>query len=291
MLIAQREVAVLRANYDDFESLSAVDRLKAKTLPLLFERNQIWLEATAEEKRGYFMLDTGAPTLLLADDGDIVTKTAITGQGMYGDVELRPHSVASFRIGGERQGAQSAYLLDLKHFESRSGNKLLGMIGYEQLKDFEIYFDLKHHRLEFMPANRNELHKVRKAAHTFTFEYDEHLPVIVLTNGKQELRLAIDTGAGVNMINTAIVESMENLQDLKDTVNVAGLGGRNMRMNYYKIGKLKMGSIDLSNATFITADLNHLQLNNKRIDGIIGLDLLKQFKFSINFKKQRLYIW
>ncbi|PHI20987.1 hypothetical protein CEQ90_04685 [Lewinellaceae bacterium SD302] len=292
-LIAQREVAILKT--DQRQSLITASQLTAAgiSFPFLLERNQIWLEATVEAERGYFILDTGAPTLLL-NDNDQRSPNQLTaeGRGAAGAVTLTEHRVNSFSLAGIEQGQQSAYLIDLDGFAKRSGNHLLGMIGHEQLKDYELLIDCKEQEMKLFPARRNELHRSARPAYTLSFTYDEHLPVITLRNGRKKLRFAIDTGAGVNLLNAGGGKLPAGLLTLEETVNVKGLGEGEQELPYAKLPGLHLDDLSLEKVDFVLADLSHLQsADGHSIDGIVGPDFLRNFRVSINFRKRKLYVW
>ncbi len=292
-LTAQREVAILKT--DERKSTINANQLTAAgiSFPFLLDRNQIWLEATVETERGYFILDTGAPTLLLNNSGQQNAELANTkGKGAAGTVILTEHQVNSFSLAGIEQGRQSAYLMDLEDFARRSGNHLLGMIGHEQLKDYELLIDCNRQEMKLFPARNNELHRSASPAHTFSFIYDEHLPVITLKNGNKKLRLAVDTGAGVNLLNTEAGKALAGLVTTKETVNVKGLSGEEQELSYAKLPGLHLGDLSLKEVDFVLADLSHLQAEDgPAIDGVVGPDFLRNYRLSINFKKRKLYIW
>jgi hypothetical protein len=270
------------------------DKQPAQAFDFMLDRNQIWLKATVENQLGYFILDTGAPTLLLDHRSDPTEKkdTESAGTGISGNVSLIPHRVSSFSLGGQERGGQEAYLIDLSAFEKRSGNELLGMIGYEQLKDFELLIDCANRELSFFPARRNELHRTEEPVLTLRFDYESHLPILTLRNGKQKLRFAIDTGAGVNLISDEHGRTIKGLLEESNTVNVAGLDGSHEELAYASLPALKLGDFSLAEVPFVRCDLSELQpLEGPAIDGIIGPRLLRQFRISINFKKQKFYVW
>lgn len=295
-LFSQSEVAVLRVANNKYAVAS--DRLSSANhrFPVLFSRNQIWLPGTVGERRGYFMLDTGAPTLLLSTGETINTQNVISGRGVHGSVHLEPHRVSSFSLNGVAMGPQSAYRLSLGHFERRSGLPLLGMLGYEQVRDKEIFFDLQHEYLRIQAANQDVPADVDLPASPLVdvrLRFDQHLPIATLRYGRHKLRFGIDTGAGVNLIDPRSLASFDRSDVTQQSpVNVAGLGGDDSDMLAYALAGLSIGSQSLGEVMVVAQDLSHLRADaGPQLDGIIGLELLSRFVFSIDFRHRRLRLW
>lgn len=293
-LSAQREVAVLKTETFTRNKIQEKKKRPAQVFNFMLDRNQIWLKATVEHQLGYFILDTGSPTLLLDHRVNEQQEEASekVGTGISGSVSLIPHQVSSFSLGGQERGGQSAYLVDLSSFEARSGNELLGMIGYEQLKDFELLIDCANRELSFYPARKNNLHRSEEPVLTLRFDYESHLPILTLRNGKQKLRFAIDTGAGVNLISDENGRAIQHLLEETNTISVAGLSGNETEMGYASLPELRLGDFSLADVPFVRCDLSSLQpIGGRAIDGIIGPKLLQHFRVSINFKKRKFHVW
>jgi len=64
-LSGQREVAILKTDHQNRLVVHPNITSSGLSFPFMLDRNQIWLEASIEDQRGYFILDTGSPTLLL----------------------------------------------------------------------------------------------------------------------------------------------------------------------------------------------------------------------------------
>lgn len=118
-----------------------------------------------------------------------------------------------------------------------------------------------------------------------------HLLIKVLVNNKKA-NMLIDTGASKtvfdkNRINNFVEETEFDLNDKLST----GLGTNTMESHIAIIRELSMGGITISDYTTILLDLSHVnhsyqQLSIKPIDGVIGSDILKEFRAVINFGKK-----
>lgn len=118
-----------------------------------------------------------------------------------------------------------------------------------------------------------------------------HLLIKVLVNNKKA-NMLIDTGASKTVFDKNrignFVESTEF--DLNDKLST-GLGTSTMESHVTMIKKIKLGNISVSNYKTILLDLSHVnhsyqQLSIKPIDGVIGSDLLKDYRAVIHYGKE-----
>lgn len=118
-----------------------------------------------------------------------------------------------------------------------------------------------------------------------------HLVIKVEVNNRKA-NMLIDTGASKTVFDrNRITNFVEDTAfDLNDKLST-GLGTSTMESHITTIKKLRIGNIALSNYKTILLDLSHVnhsyqQLSIKPIDGVIGSDLLKDYKAVINYGKQ-----
>lgn len=292
-LTSQSEVAFLSVEADRSTVLAEIDgKVNKMSLPFELERNLIWIKATVDAQAGHYILDTGAPTLLINDRGEQAGKQNV-GHGSGGSVALAEHRVTSFELGGVDQGAQQAYRIDLSSMEARTGRVLHGMVGYEQLDDYELFIDYPARELQLLPAKKNELHATTSPQLSVRFTYVDHLPVIVLKQGKRKLRFAIDTGAGSNLLHiTDAGELPPSIQLNEFGVNVHGLDGNAANLQAGRFQQLQLVNEDVSATDFVLTDLSHLQpAEGSCIDGILGTAFLKAYRISIDYHRNKLHFW
>lgn len=292
---AQHEVAFLRPERELVPSLKVDNTIDELQFPFQLARNLIWIEASVEGVVGYYILDTGAPTLLLNDRGQQSVKAEL-GLGAGGTVPLAEHHVESFELGGVEHGTQSAYHIDLRPLEARAGRPLQGMVGHKQLSAYELLIDYPTRTIRLFPAKRNELHQLGKPKMTFRFTYIDHLPIITLTQGKRKLNFILDTGAGSNLIHQGALENgrIDFIEEEGGRmVNIQGLDGELMNCPIGYLNTLHLQDEDLSALEFVSTNLDHIQApgGGGRIDGILGTDFLQHYRISIDFHKRRLHFW
>lgn len=118
-----------------------------------------------------------------------------------------------------------------------------------------------------------------------------HLLIKVVVNNKKA-NMLIDTGASKTVFDkNRIGNFVDDTQfDLNDKLST-GLGTSTMESHVATIKKIKLGDISINNYKTILLDLSHVnhsyqQLSIKPIDGVIGSDLLKDYKAVIHYGKE-----
>jgi hypothetical protein len=118
-----------------------------------------------------------------------------------------------------------------------------------------------------------------------------HLLIKVLVNNKKA-NMLIDTGASKTVFDKNRIGNFvdDTDFDLNDKLST-GLGTSSMESHITTLRKIKIGEIGISDYKTILLDLSHVnhsyqQLSIKPIDGVIGSDLLNDFKAVINYGKQ-----
>lgn len=292
-VISQGEVALLRVNAEPKHGLDAARDKSILRFPFELQRNLIWVQATVDEAQGYYILDTGAPTLLINDHGTTKAKGSV-GLGSGGEIALAEHEVNSFRLAGIEQGRQTAYRIDLRKMEGRTGRALHGMVGHEQLRDYELLIDYPGREIQLYPARKNELHAEGTPRFGVRFYYQDHLPVITLKQGKKKRRFALDTGAGSNLIHTKsqAFRRGATVRVEEAYVNIQGLDGQSLTEEVVRLPDLKLEDRIISATEFVGTDLSHLQsAGTLPLDGILGTSFLRDYRVSIDFRKQMVYFW
>ena len=123
-----------------------------------------------------------------------------------------------------------------------------------------------------------------------------HIFVKAKMNGKSA-NLLLDTGASktvfdANRIGKFAEQSSMKVNDHKST----GLGTNSMQSHTIVIKKLSLGELQIKNYELFLLDLSHVnetyeKLNYKALDGVIGGDILMQYKAQINYKNKTLKLF
>jgi predicted aspartyl protease len=121
--------------------------------------------------------------------------------------------------------------------------------------------------------------------------FHPHLQIQI--NDKDALVL-VDTGASKTVFDLEVIKRfVDNLQSEVHDKFTTGLGTSSMVSHKAIIDKLDIGELEIVNWDAVLLDLSHVnnsyrQLGIDEIAGVIGCDLLVQFKARIDFSKSKL---
>ena len=254
-----------------------------------FTRNLIFFDARVDGKQGKFILDTGAPTLLLNSRGKTVGHPAPTGLAAGGTVSLANQRVESFEMGGRSLGKRWALAMDLRGMESRTGHTIDGFVGHELLRGGEVRINFPGRTFRLLKSSRKPRYEGRAPVTVLKFEYIDHLPVITLRVGKKKLRFAIDTGAGVNILDRKFSDICTVTGE---RMNIQGLDGGNDNYDIVRVPELSLEGDHLAETTFVAMDLSHLQSPGQpQIAGILGSVFLADRVVGIDYVRRKINLW
>ncbi len=128
------------------------------------------------------------------------------------------------------------------------------------------------------------------------------IPMTKLSSGHETLVVTIngitgtfvlDSGAGASVVNLASVPRF-GLVEQGSASEGTGAGGA-ITIRSYTISSLRIGDVDLPTQSIRSTDLsgvvNALQeVNGVRVDGVIGQDILTQFRGVISVHDQKLFL-
>lgn len=113
---------------------------------------------------------------------------------------------------------------------------------------------------------------------------DAAIVVQVEVNGEGPFDLVVDTGATFTCLDESLARRLE-LPDAPGIGFGAGIGGGRMRV--VEIESLKIGETTAHDLLGCVVDLRHLQdLPGFDVDGLLGLNLLKSFRVTLDFERQ-----
>lgn len=289
-LVAQEEVAFLSTNSTASNKLTAEETTTLR-LPFELVSNLMWFEAEIDGQSGNFILDTGVPTLVLHQE-DLPIESQTMGYGASGqETPLSEGAISSFQLAGVELGEQRSLGLDLSGLSHRSERNLMGIMGYEQLRDYELLIDYEAGTFYLLPARKNALHEQASPEFSLSFTYLDHLPIVRLRQADQSLYFAIDTGAGSNLIDPEVFTEGISASPTGTYTIVRGLDGGKLEQANYELDGLRHRQQQFPAQDFVSLPLRQLAQEGQRIDGILGQPFLQQYRISIDFKRQRIHFW
>lgn len=280
----------------------------SSTAALRFFRagNLILLKAKADTTEGYFILDTGAPYLILnmtyfrdypsisfSEDGE---QGGITGAV----TAYAPTKLEKFSLGPFHYHNIHADRINLGHIESVKGVKIFGLLGLQLFKKFEMIIDYETntiylHLISKKEAKtyKSEMLKDATSHYVLPFVIQEHKMMVKATFGTKSLTFIIDTGAESNVIDSRLPNSILEAITVSRRVTLRGNGGAGVEALYGDISDLKIGDIPLGKLPVLVTNLEKMcsAYNTSCLDGMLGFDFLSQHKIGFNFVNRKMYIW
>ena len=253
----------------------------------------MFVQATANGKTGYFLIDSGSSEMLLNER--YFGATAAGGllsvsSGIHGVRQvLGSARIDAFRWGGFRATDVDAELADLSNLEGSKNTPLLGAIGYAQLHDCALVVDWPHHQLQVCATTSNGSRKVADSSPpkaTMPFTYYLYLPVLPAKIGGQTFSMLLDSGASTNMLPG--LQGLDGHFLLQGTRANLSDGGPNRSVTaaFGTIDEVRFGSISIRNMPIIIYDVPYFPGK-----GLVGSSLLQHGRVEINFRAHQLRFW
>ncbi len=290
-LTGQRSIGFLRDGVPVDKRDRTIDDPESPVESFTFSRNLIFFEAVVDGHPGSFILDTGAPTLIVNDRGAGAGARRHTGVGAGGTVQLTDHRVTRFEMGGRAVDNYWAVGLDLRDLERRTNERIDGFVGYDLLNSGELRIDYDRQTFQLLSSSRRPTHAGRAPRAMLKFVLVDHLPVVQVKIDGQKYYFAVDTGAGSNLIDEALAERTRT-QATGGMINIQGLDGKPVDCPIVTLSgtnTLPGGSPALE---FVSIDLRHLQrAGSLPLDGILGSVFLSRYTVGIDYRRRKLYLW
>lgn len=116
-----------------------------------------------------------------------------------------------------------------------------------------------------------------------------HLTALV--NGSKKVRLILDSGASGNVLDSALIESLD--LPVVGTMPVIGIAG-NSEISLVRVASIKIGELSLLNQVVGSMDLSGtLGVSSDSIEfgGLLGYDFLSRFPMLINYAESTLTVY
>ena len=255
------------------------------------------VQAEADGKKGFFILDTGTPDLTLNNlyfRGESTEKVFYGVNGEALDVQVK---FVRLNIEGFVKDTE-AKIVDFTAIEAYTGLPVLGAIGNEVFKDCEVVFDyvFKEFTIYCLDKNGGPFHN--RALHepprdTLPFTQKGSMPSVEVRVGEKTLRLGLDSGAGVNVLDNNKKADIQPCLKNSEKRSLASFGTETLVASGAQLDSVRVHSIRCPtlNVFFISLKQLNRDLPGPNLDGIMGYEFLSQYRTAVNFRKKEIYIW
>lgn len=238
-----------------------------------------------------FMLDTGAPGLVL--NKELLKNKSTIVKGVTGEVEVSQEIVQEFEWAGIKASKTEALVLDMSHLEAAAKQDLAGLIGYDILKNAEVLFDYKRQLILLSKNYKSSWHQDENPKAVIDFEMVNHLPIIKVKIGKKVLHLGLDCGAETNILDKKVLKKINKSLIVKSKKEkVIGLDKNEKNADVAWISETSIKEDTYTDMKYLFIDFSAINNSDDiHIDGLLGAPFFQSAVFSINYEKQKLYVW
>jgi len=244
--------------------------------------NLIAVKATVDQKEGLFLIDSGAPSLVLnSRHYNFEPVESIAGMGVSGQISGADiQRINEFNWQTFSMKDTDALVMDLSHLEDALDKEFFGLIGFRELEHFELLFDYKANKLILfgLKDNGEKLATVQmeEPGVVIDFSLRHHIPVI-----ECHYLLSID-------YYDMLKPMLKNIES--DTLSGADKASQSVCKCAIDTS-LPMG-LKFAEMNTVFSDISHLnQGRDNRIDGLLGYELFSRQLTSINFRTKKLAFW
>lgn len=283
-----------------FRKLPIVSNSKNRVaLPIRRAGNLLLIQAKADTLEGNFILDTGAPYLVLNQTyfRNYRNNPQEQSIGINGEAQnVKIIEVDSLQLGSITYTEIIADATNLAQIENRKGIKILGLLGVNLFLDFEMEIDLANNvlylnRLDDDGRCLNAQAVVNKRTPAFTTPITLRRDMIGFTGyiNSKKLKFCFDTGAEYNVLSSDVSKKVLEGVNIARRVNLYGSSGGSNEVLAGSINFLEISEFSIANMQTIITNVNDIRAAfGSNIDGMIGYQLLCRGTVCINFKTKEL---
>lgn len=270
-------------------------------IPFKLVDHLIVVEAELYNKKGMFIIDSGSETMILnkVHFGKTYQFHRNTNK-VSGVNELIDYSykkrIKEFDLNGFKLENKISDVIDLSHIETSKKIKLLGVIGYNILKDYEVFIDLYLNQITLTKVDKkgNKLNNkvyLEKIVDSLNFSLKKHTIVVNGTINKHKVKLGIDTAAEFNQINKSINKKALKYFIPKKRLKLNGVSNKTIRVLAGKLHRVKLNdNVYFGPMYTVLTNLNKMnEVFGIQLDGILGYEFFAQKRTIINYQKEKLY--
>jgi predicted aspartyl protease len=250
------------------------------------------IDAKIDNEAGTLVFDTGAKGLVLNSTyfRNYLKSGGISSHGITGAVgRVDQISVGKIEIADLVFKNLTADMANLGHIENRRGVKILGLIGFNLLRDLEIVIDPGNSELMLFRTDKSG-NRLNSSFPEFKPEYSQKIAgnsgVLFLkgTIGGKTLNFCFDTGAETNAISSNSNRNILSTLTITRRTTLKGAGSVVSEVLFGRMNDFTIGDRQIRNMETIITNLDALsEAYGTRIDGMLGYSFLEHGIVCVNF--------
>lgn len=270
-------------------------------IPFKLVDHLIVVEAELLNQKGNFIIDTGSETLILNKvhfkTMDPYYKKQKETSGVINVIDNPlERTLKEFVLQNLTLQNKTSDVIDLSHIEKTKKIRLLGIIGYSILRDYEVFIDMYLNQITIskVDAQGNTLNKniyLEKKVDSINFRLKKHTIVLETYVDTHKLSFGLDTAAEYNQLNKSKTRKILNYFRPSRRLVLTGASGATIEVLAGKLSRVKLSeTIYFAPMTTVLTNLNKMnEAFGTSLDGIMGYEFFKQKRTIINYQKEMLY--
>ncbi|WP_282135927.1 pepsin/retropepsin-like aspartic protease family protein [Seonamhaeicola maritimus] len=270
-------------------------------IPFKLVDHLMMVEAELLDQKGNFIIDTGSESMILnkvhfSKLYEHQRKSQKSSGVLNGVEDLYEKQINEFILHNFKLENRTSDVIDLAHIEKTKKVKILGIIGYNILKDYEVFIDMHLNQITLtkVDALGNKLDNrvyLEKIVDSLDFKLKNHTIIVNGTINDQKVKLGIDTAAEFNQINKSINKKALKYFIPKKRLSLSGASKRRIEVLAGKLHRVKLSnSIYFGPMYTVLTNLNKMnEAFGTDLDGILGYEFFAQKRTIINYQKEKLY--
>ena len=263
-------------------------------IPLIRSGNLFFIEAKIDTLIGNFLVDLGAPYLVLNTTyfRDYEKDYSYTANTLTTETDfVRRAKIKSLSFYGIEYKNMEADVTDLGAIENKRGLRILGLLGVSIFKDFVFDIDVKRQQLLLYKGAAKNLSNT---------EILLEAPIRILNNvilikaraNDVVLELSIDSGAERNVLDNTLNSSVyEGMTIMGSSVIRDGNGGRSEAL-LTELTKFSISDMALEKMYTLILNLEIIsRAYGSTIDGMLGYPFFATGRVVIDFRRKQLVIY
>lgn len=274
--------------------ITSVSFMLAGKLPLV--------DAFLNGESRLFLLDSGAPFSILnskyIEGLNKDTKKLGSFQDVSGNVSspnMDITTVKELEFAGSKIKNQKIVVLDMNRLEqSLKTDGIYGLIGYDMLKEYDIFLDYSKKRLTLIrPDSYDSFIKdnTLKTDLKIPCKMVGHIPVIEVSIENKTYTLGLDTGAEFNLLDSSYFDELESSVKNKEKTELSGAGGTKKEIYQAELKTMKIGSKTYKDLKTVFSDISHLRKTSDNYDGLLGYPFLSAQPLLISYKRGEIILF
>lgn len=273
-------------------------------IPFSRAGNLILISAKADTTEGNFILDTGAPNVVLNLTYFRNYPSTYHQDEEQGSINGSTQSVTrtlvnQLRLGSFHYANTEADLIGLGHIENSKGVKILGLLGMSLFKQCEMIIDYEKNLLYLHHITRKEASTYRHPMLADTSDYNiigteqvENRVMVRTEIAGKKLRLVIDCAAESNLLDSRLPNKIFEQININQRITLTGSGSKKVEALYGEMQQFKIGNSIINNMPVVITNMEKSCFSgNVCVDGILGFDFLSLHKIGFNFVNNKMFIW